>query len=161
MTDFRVVLEAAWLVRDVKTTDDAIGVAVSEAGKRLNPKLSFVEVSGGTTYCPACNEPIGSAFIVADTALVGLVFEMKVFDAESAEHAERITKSVIGKSLRDVPLKVVEVTEFERKIDKGERKKEGKPEYKKEGKAEYKKESKAEYKKEGKAEYKKKRPGRM
>ena len=72
----------------------------------------------GTTYCPACNEPFGSVFIAANTALVGLVFEMKVFDAESAEHAERIAKSVIGKSLRDIPLKVVEVTEFERSFER-------------------------------------------
>ena len=30
MKNFHVVLEAAWLVRDVKTTDDAIGVAISK-----------------------------------------------------------------------------------------------------------------------------------
>ena len=122
MKNFHVVLEAAWLVRDVKTTDDAI----SEAGKRLNPKLDFVEVDVGTTSCPACCEPFSSVFIAANTALVGLIFEMKVFDAESAEHAERITKSVIGKSLRDIPLTVVEVTEFERLGDKGEKKQKNK-----------------------------------
>ncbi len=126
MKNFHVVLEAAWLVRDVKTTDDAIGVAISEAGKRLNPKLDFVEVDVGTTSCPACCEPFSSVFIAANTALVGLIFEMKVFDAESAEHAERITKSVIGKSLRDIPLTVVEVTEFERLGEKGEKKQKNK-----------------------------------
>jgi len=83
MKNFHVVLEAAWLVRDVKTADDAIGVAISEAGKRLNPKLDFVEVDVGTTSCPACGEPFSSVFIAANTALVGLIFEMKVFDAES------------------------------------------------------------------------------
>ena len=46
-----------------------------------------------------------------DTALVGLVLEMKVFRAESAEHAGRIAKSVIGKALRDIPLKLVDVQE--------------------------------------------------
>jgi hypothetical protein len=44
---------------------------------------------------------------------VGLVLEMKVFDAETEEHAARIAKSVIGQALRDVPLNVVEVKEFE------------------------------------------------
>ena len=126
MKNFHVVLEAAWLVRDVKTTDDAIGVAISEAGKRLNPKLDFVEVDVGTTSCPACCEPFSSVFIAANTALVGLIIEMKDFDAESAEHAARITKSVIGKSLRDIPLKVVEVTEFERLGDRGEKKQKNK-----------------------------------
>jgi hypothetical protein len=38
---------------------------------------------------------------------------MKVFDAESEEHASRIAKSVIGRALRDVPLKVVDVEEFQ------------------------------------------------
>ncbi|MDD3043551.1 MAG: DUF555 domain-containing protein [Methanosarcinaceae archaeon] len=119
MKNFHVVLEAAWLVRDVQTADDAIGVAVSEAGKRLNPKLDFVEVDVGSTFCPACGEAFSSVFIAASTALVGLVFEMRVFDAESAEHAERIAKSVIGKSLRDIPLKVIEVEEFERGPERG------------------------------------------
>jgi hypothetical protein len=48
---------------------------------------------------------------VADTALVGLVLEMKVFRAETTEHAERIAKSVVGKALRDIPLKLLEVRE--------------------------------------------------
>lgn len=113
MPNYHVTLEAAWLVRDVKTADDAIGVAISEAGKRLNPKLDFVEVDVGTTACPACEEPFSSVFLAADTAIVGLVLDMKVFDAESEEHASRIAKSVIGRTLRDVPLKVVEVEEFE------------------------------------------------
>ncbi|RQD85287.1 DUF555 domain-containing protein, partial [Methanosalsum natronophilum] len=38
MANYHVTLEAAWLVRDVKSADDAIGVAIAEAGKRLNPK---------------------------------------------------------------------------------------------------------------------------
>ena len=56
--------------------------------------------------CPYCEKELSSAIVVADTALVGLVLEMKVFRGESAEHAGRIAKSVIGKALRDVPLKV-------------------------------------------------------
>jgi hypothetical protein len=47
--------------------------------------------------------------VFADTALVGLVLEMKVFRAESPEHAERIAKSVIGKALKDIPLKLLDV----------------------------------------------------
>ncbi|MCQ6963782.1 MAG: uncharacterized protein PWR29_1429 [Methanolobus sp.] len=113
MTNYHVTLEAAWLVRDVKSGDDAIGVAISEAGKRLNPKLDYVEVDIGTTFCPSCNEPFSSVFVAANTAIVGLVLEMKVFDAESKEHAARIAKSVIGRALRDVPLDVVDVEEFE------------------------------------------------
>jgi len=112
--NYRVVLEAAWLVHDVDDIDDAIGVAVSEAGKRLNEEdMDYVEVEVGFTDCPACGEPFDSAFIAADTALVGLMLEMKVFNAESTEHAQRIAKSDIGGALRDVPLKIVETIEYE------------------------------------------------
>jgi len=112
--NYLVAMEAAWLVRDVEDIDDAIGVAVSEAGKRLNEAdMDYVEVEVGATGCPACGEPFDSAFIAADTALVGLVLEMDVFNAESVEHAQRIAKSEIGGALRDVPLKVIEVFETE------------------------------------------------
>jgi len=112
--NYLVAMEAAWLVRDVEDIDDAIGVAVSEAGKRLNEAdMDYVEVEVGATGCPACGEPFDSAFIAADTALVGLVLEMDVFNAESIEHAQRIAKSEIGGALRDVPLKVIEVFETE------------------------------------------------
>ena len=110
--DFTVVLEAAWLVHDVSDIDDAIGVAVSEAGKRLNEEgMDYVEVEVGFTDCPACGEPFDSAFVAADTALVGLVLEIDVFNAESEEHAQRIAKSDIGGALRDVPLKIVDTIE--------------------------------------------------
>jgi uncharacterized protein (UPF0212 family) len=111
MPDYVVTMEAAWLVRDVKSLDDAIGIAISEAGKRLTPAAKFVEVEAGYLTCPYCEETLSSAIVVADTALVGLILEMKVFRGESAEHAGRIAKSVIGKALRDVPLKLLDVQE--------------------------------------------------
>jgi hypothetical protein len=115
--NYLVVMEAAWLVRDVEEIDDAIGVAVSEAGKRLNQQeMDYVEVEVGATPCPACGEPFDSAYIAADTALVGLVLEMKVFNADGTEHAQRIAKSEVGGALRDVPLSVVETIE----MDEGE-----------------------------------------
>jgi uncharacterized protein (UPF0212 family) len=112
--NYLVAMEAAWLVRDVEDIDDAIGVAVSEAGKRLNEKsLDYVEVDVGATGCPACGEPFDSAFIAAETSLVGLVLEMEVYNAESTEHAQRIAKSEVGGALRDVPLEVIDTVEFE------------------------------------------------
>ncbi|MFB6172229.1 MAG: DUF555 domain-containing protein [Haloarculaceae archaeon] len=114
MANYLVAMEAAWLVRDVEDVDDAIGVAVSEAGRRLNDRdMDYVEVEVGATPCPACGEPFDSAYIAADTALVGLVLEMDVFNADSKEHAQRIAKSEIGGALRDVPLKVIETIERE------------------------------------------------
>jgi len=110
--NYLVVMEAAWVVRDVSDIDDAIGVAISEAGKRLNDDdMDYVEVDVGATYCPACGEPFDSAYVAADTALVGLELEIDVFNAESQEHAERIAKSDVGGALRDVPLKVIATQE--------------------------------------------------
>ena len=114
MTDYLVAMEAAWLVRDVDNIDDAIGVAVSEAGKRLNDQdKSYVEVNVGATGCPACGEPFDSAYVAAGTALVGLVLEIDVFNANGQQHAERIAKSEVGGALRDVPLSVVETVELD------------------------------------------------
>ena len=112
--NYRVVLEAAWLVHDVDNVDDAIGVAVSEAGKRLNAsEMDYVEVEVGFTNCPASGEPFDSAFVAADTALVGLLLELDVFNAESTEHAQRIAKSDIGGALEDVPLEIVDTVEID------------------------------------------------
>ena len=112
MSNYLVAMEAAWLVRDVEDVDDAIGVAVSEAGKRLNDKgKDYVEVEVGLTNCPACGEPFDSAFIAANTALVGLLLEIEVFNADGENHATRIAKSEVGGALRDVPLSVIEVLE--------------------------------------------------
>lgn len=112
MSDYTVVLEAAWLVRDVDDIDDALGVAVSEAGRRLNKaSMQYVDVDVGVTGCPACGEPFDSAFIAAETALVGLALEMNVYGTEGREHASRIAKKEIGNALRDVPLSVVDTIE--------------------------------------------------
>lgn len=118
MTNYLVAMEAAWLVRDVEETDDAIGVAVSEAGRRLNDNdLEYVEVEAGATTCPACGEPLDAAFLAASTALVGLVLEMSVFNAEGEEHASRIAKSEVGGALRDVPIEVIEVAEEDGEVE--------------------------------------------
>ncbi|MFA7374479.1 MAG: DUF555 domain-containing protein [Methanothrix soehngenii] len=113
MPNFNVLLEGAWLVRDVKTENDAIGVAISEAGKRLNQrKMDFVEVEVGQWDCPECNEPLDGVFLVSNTALVALLFEIKIFNAESEEHAGRIAKSTVGKALGTIPLRVIEAEQI-------------------------------------------------
>lgn len=113
MANYLVTLEAAWLVKNVESVEDAMNIAISEVGKQLNPDLNFVEIEVGATSCPACGEAFDSVFMAAGTALVGIVLEMKVYDAESEEHAARIAKSTIGKALKNVPLDVVDIEEFE------------------------------------------------
>mgnify|MGYP001480197049 CR=1 FL=1 len=112
MPDYLVTLESAWVLRDVKSLDDAIGIAISEAGKRLNPSAKYVEVEAGMLACPFCEGELNSALVVANTALVGLLLDMKVFRADSEEHAVRIAKSVVGKALRDIPLQLKDVCEL-------------------------------------------------
>ena len=113
MSNYIVTLEAGWLVKNVESVEDAMNIAISEVGKLLNPDLNFVEIEVGTTSCPACGEEFDSVFLAAGTALVGILLEMKVYDAESEEHAARIAKSTIGKALRSTPLNVVDVEDFE------------------------------------------------
>jgi len=113
MSNYIVTLEAAWLVKSVESVEDAMNIAISEVGKMLNPDLNFVEIEVGTTSCPACGEAFDSVFMAAGTALVGVLLEMKVYDAENEEHGARIAKSTIGKALRNTPLNVVDVDEFE------------------------------------------------
>jgi uncharacterized protein (UPF0212 family) len=123
MSNYIVTLEAGWLVKNVESVEDAMNIAISEVGKLLNPDLNFVEIEVGTTSCPACGEAFDSVFLAAGTALVGIMLEMKVYDAESEEHAARIAKSTIGKALRTTPLNVVDVEEFEGGKEKKEKKK--------------------------------------
>jgi uncharacterized protein len=112
MSDYLVILESAWVIKDVRTLDDAIGIAISEAGKRLNPTAKFVDIEAGSLACPYCEEELPSALLIGKTALVGIKMEMKVFNADTDEHASRIAKSVIGKALKDIPLEVIEVQEL-------------------------------------------------
>jgi len=112
MPDYEVTLESAWIVKDAGSVDDALGIAIAEAGKRLNPAAKFVEIETGLLPCPFCRKDLSSVLVVAGTALVGLLLQMKVFRAETAEHAVRIARSVIGKALRDIPLSVREVREL-------------------------------------------------
>jgi uncharacterized protein len=125
MVNYLVTLEAAWIVKDVDSVEDAMNIAISEVGKQLNPDLNFVEIEVGATNCPACAEAFDSVFMAAGTALVGILLEMRVFDAESEEHAARIAKSTIGKALKSVPLDVVDVEEItggkEKKKQKSEK----------------------------------------
>lgn len=113
MPNFLVAVQAGWIVKRVDSVEDAINIAIAEAGKKLAPDLSFVRIDVGSVECPKCGEQFKSALLVSRTALVGLVFEMKVFNAQSKEHAMRIARSELGKRMPNIPLEVLEVTEID------------------------------------------------
>jgi uncharacterized protein (UPF0212 family) len=113
MGDYVVVLEAPIIVRDVETSEDAINVAVSKVTKALNKeKLDFVRVELGYSQCPVCGAHFESAFVVGNVGLVGMYLTLKVYNAQTVEHAVRIAKAVVGKALKKVPLKVYEIREL-------------------------------------------------
>ncbi len=109
--DCRVVVEAAVPVYDVETTDEAVRIAISKTGEMLNPDLNYVEIEMGTRRSPS-GEELPPAFIAADEALVALELEMDVFNVDRREHARRIARKEIGQRLRNIPLKVLDVTEI-------------------------------------------------
>jgi len=96
-------------VRDVRSNDDAANVAIAEAGKRLNPKHSYVDVTVGSKVCPSCRAKHEAVMLVAGWALVALLLELKVFDAQNEEHARRIARKEVGTALGDIPLRVFSV----------------------------------------------------
>ncbi|OYR43322.1 MULTISPECIES: DUF555 domain-containing protein [unclassified Halorubrum] len=110
--DCRVVVEAAVPVYDVGTADEAVRIAISKTGEMLNPDLSYVEIETGSRTSPA-GEELPPAFVAADEALVALELRMDVFNVERAEHASRVARKEIGQRLRNIPLKVLDVEEFE------------------------------------------------
>ncbi len=113
MTNYHVTLQAPYIVKNIEDVEDAIGVAISQIGKLLNKKgMEYVDVEIGLTICPKCGEPIDCVLVVARTAIVGLLLSMKIFNAESEEHAVRIAKSSMGKVLQDIPLEIVDVVEL-------------------------------------------------
>ncbi|MEM0351143.1 MAG: DUF555 domain-containing protein [Archaeoglobaceae archaeon] len=112
MPNYLVVVQVGWIVKRVDTVEDAINIAIAEAGKKLSPDLSFVRINVGTVECPKCGSAFKSAFLVSKTALVGLILEMKVFNAQNKEHAERIAKREIGKRMPNIALEVIEVSEI-------------------------------------------------
>ena len=110
--DCRVVVEAAVPVYDVETADEAVRIAISKTGEMLNPDLNYVEIEMGSRTSPS-GEELPPAFIAADEGLVALELEMDVFNVDRAEHASRIARKEIGQRLRNIPLKVLDVEEFD------------------------------------------------
>jgi len=106
--DCRVVLEGAVRVTDVSSAEEAVNVAIASSGDRLADERDAVVVRAadrthGNDDCPP-------AFLVADTALVALEYELTVFDVDDENHAASIARSELGAPLGDTALSVQAVT---------------------------------------------------
>ena len=111
--DCRVDVEAAVPVYDVETVDEAVRIGISKTGEMLNPDLNYVEIETGRRTSLS-GEELEPAFIAADEALVALELEMTVFNVDRKKHASRIARKEIGQRLQNIPLKVLNVEEFDR-----------------------------------------------
>lgn len=115
MTDreqYRVTLSVPWLVRGAGSPQDAIDIAVSEAGRRVNetetPSVSECDISVQTLPSADCGET-EAVLIVAETALVGLTLDCTV-TAASPQDAERTARRELGDGFEGIPLLPVGTT---------------------------------------------------
>jgi uncharacterized protein (UPF0212 family) len=104
---YRVTLSVPWIVQGAHAVQDAINIAVSEAGKRVNEADSAhvhqCDISIQTLSCTACGAPMEAVLVVAETALVGLTLECTV-SAQSPENAEQTSRRELGEVFDGTPL---------------------------------------------------------
>ena len=100
-----------WIVQGADTPQDAIDIAVSEVGKRIenaDGKTRNADLSVQQLHCSECGAPTEALLLVAGTALVGLLLTLEV-RAASPDTAELVARREIGPHLPDTPLTTVDV----------------------------------------------------
>ena len=104
---YRVTLSIPWIVQGAPAVQDAINIAVSEAGKRVSeadsPHVHQCDISIQMLSCTACGTPMEAVLVVAETALVGLTLEC-IVSARSPEDAEQTTRRELGTAFDGTPI---------------------------------------------------------
>lgn len=117
-----MTLSVPWLVRGAHAIQDAINIAVSEAGKQVSeadaPHVRHCDISIQTLSCTACGTPMEAVLVVAETVLVGLTLECTV-TAPSPEDAKQTTRREPGAAFDGTPLVPVRTTRAEPRSDVG------------------------------------------
>jgi hypothetical protein len=107
---FLVSIEMPFLVRKAKNIEQAKGIAKRQVGEKLNQaKLEQCDIDFGHIPCPNCRQEFEAVLKSSSWVLVSLVISMRVFKAESREHAERIALKSIGRVFPGTPLTVLGV----------------------------------------------------
>lgn len=101
---YRVTVIAGWLVNGADSVDDAINIAVSEAGKAAD-MVNSSDHRGRMLISDVCPEE--DVLLVVDRALVTLELRGR-FRAESEEHSKQIACRLLGRQMEDVPLKATQ-----------------------------------------------------
>lgn len=108
MADFIVVAEVPFFVRKAPTLHEAKSIAISEMGKMLNKqKLENSDIEISRIECPSCHKKMEAVIHIVTQALVGLRITIKIFNAESEEHARRICKKKLGRAIGNCPLEII------------------------------------------------------
>lgn len=115
-----VTLSVPWLVRGAHAIEDAINIAVSEAGKRVSeadaPHIHHCDISIQTLSCTSCGTSMEAVLVVAETALVGLTFVCNV-TALSPEDAKQTTQRELGTAFDGTPLVPLETVRADSRYD--------------------------------------------
>ena len=115
-----VTLSVPWLVRGANAIQDAINIAVSEAGKRVSeadaPHVHHCDITIQSLSCTACGTPMEAVLVVAETALVGLTLKCTV-TAPTPEDAKQTTRRELGAAFDGTPLVPVGTVRAEPRSD--------------------------------------------
>ena len=110
---YRVILSVPWIVRWAPGAQDAINIAVSEVGKRVENantervvdcQISVQQLSDGKS-----GQTNDAVLLVGETALVGLLLTCDVV-ASSPEESKRFARRELGREFEEVPLVPTEVS---------------------------------------------------
>jgi uncharacterized protein (UPF0212 family) len=107
-----IVFSIGWVVRGAKTGQEAINIAVSEVGKRVElsgDQVRTVDISVQRIECGRCRISSDALLLVSETALVGLLLQTEV-DATDSETAEKIARREVGSHLHSTRLITVSIT---------------------------------------------------
>jgi len=106
-TWFEVQISVPWVVAGTTGVQNAINIAVSEVGKRVNQTSArYSEIVVQDVACPSCGYEYEAALSTVDFALVVLTV-MAQFPASSAEESSRVAKRELGVRMKDIPLTVL------------------------------------------------------
>ena len=104
---YQVSLTVPWIVRNVPAAQDAINIAVSEVGKRVQrspkKKVRDCEITVQKLSDAQGQQTSEAVLVVANTALVGLLLTCEVHSDNHSE-AETDARREIGEEFEAVPL---------------------------------------------------------
>lgn len=114
---YQVSLSVPWIVWNVPSAQDAINIAVSEVGKRVQraskKQVEECEISIQGLSDSQGQQTSEAVLVVANTALVGLLLTCRV-QARSHDDAKAAARRDLGRELEEIPLVPIDVSPVSR-----------------------------------------------